>query len=174
MIAAIQEVAAQRALELGGRDVRPRDIHVELLEKEAAPGCRVFRARWVDGALTGVLRDDEPPDTYPAQALGKIFRRWLERGGLPDARHVAEIAAWMLDPERRRTVVFSDADVREQRDWLRHVRPPELIEDGSAGVVFWWINPLGPSELRVMLAEDDFVSLIERPIHAFPEASPST
>jgi hypothetical protein len=171
MISAIQKVVAQRAHELGGRDVRPRDVRVEMLEQEAAPGCRVFHARWVNGALSGLLRDVEPPDTYPAQALGKIFRRWLERGGLPDARHVAQVATWLFDPERRRTVVLSEADVRERRDWLRHVRPPELIDaDGSTGVVFWWINPLGPSELRVVLEDDGFVDLIERPIHEFPHA----
>ena len=139
MSAAVQEVAARRARELGGGAVRPRDVTVEMMEKEAAPGCRLFHAGWGSGALSGLLRDDEPPDTYPAQAMGKIFRRWLDSGGLPDATHVAAVAAWMFDPERRRAVVLSEADVR-RAEWLRHVRPPEVIDDGGRpGVAFWWI-----------------------------------
>ncbi|MDD0857534.1 hypothetical protein NHF46_06670 [Arthrobacter alpinus] len=81
----IREVVAQRSQELGGRGlVAPADVSVTLNAEETAPGCRLFAASWGAGrgrgALSGLLRDEDPPDTYPGQALGKLFARWAESG----------------------------------------------------------------------------------------------
>jgi len=161
----IQDVVAERAAALGGGRVEPDSVEVLLVDAHAAPGCAIYRARWHNGALSAVVIDGEGPDTFPAQALGKIFRRWIDTtGALPDAMRAARVAAWIYDPERRRTVIFGEEDIGRP-DWLPHLRPPVRIDDG---VVFWWVDPRGPSEVRVSLDPRSGTRIAETPLHLRP------
>jgi len=171
----IKELVARRAGELGGR-VNPRDVRIEFMETEVAPGCRIFRASWGAGqredSLSGLVRDGEDPDTYPAQALGKIFRRWIETGGkLPEPAHAARVSAYLYDGSDRRTVILSEEDKAEsvkRREWLPHVRLPTLIEvDGRPGVAFWWAGPEGLSEVRFYFDERGRIRTTEKSIQDF-------
>ena len=138
--ARIREAVAQRSLELGGRGlVAPADVSVTLNLQEAAPGCRLFTASWGAGrgrgGLSGLLRDDEPPDTYPGQALGKLFARWAETGQVPAAAAVAAAAAQLLDPARHNDPVLTEGDLEDAPG----ARLPELLGgDPAQGVSFWW------------------------------------
>jgi hypothetical protein len=152
----IKEIVARRAEELGAR-VSPRDVRLEFMEGEAAPGCRLFHASWGagrhEGWLSGLVQEGEPADTYPAQALAKVFRRWTETaGGLPDARLAARVAAYVFDPAGRHEAILGAEDMErlvERAEWLPHVTPPALIEvEGRPGVAFWWTSPRGVSEMR--------------------------
>lgn len=140
VMAHIREVVAQRSLELGGRGlVAPADVSVTLNAHESAPGCRLFTATWGggrdSGALSGLLRDDDPPDTYPGQAMGKLFARWAEAGQQPGAAAVAASAAQLLDPERRRVPVLAPGDLAN----MPGAELPELLNgDPPHGVSFWW------------------------------------
>lgn len=120
----LRKAVAQRARELGHR-IRARVVELELPPEEVAPGCRVFRAWWGPGerggAVSGLLEQGQAPDTWPQRALGKLFRRWLDRDGeLPDPAHVAQVAAYLYDPLGRKTAILSPADLAEHRgrtDW---------------------------------------------------------
>jgi hypothetical protein len=157
----VKKVVARRAKELGSR-VSPRDVTLEFMEADAAPGCRLFHARWgageVQGWLSGLIKDEEAPDTYPAQALGKIFRRWIEtEGKLPDPTLVATVSAYLYDAADRHNVILNEEEKAQyirRQEWLRHIRLPTLIEvAGQPGVTFWWVGDGGASEMRVYLAE---------------------
>ena len=169
---AIKKTVAQRAKELGGR-VQPRQVTVEWMPGEAAPGCRVFHAHWGAGeraeSLSGLVMDHDAPNTYPAQALGKIFRRWIEvKGALPDAKRMASISAFLYDPAARRAVVLTEDHLDAliaRPEWLSHIRPPQLIEvAGQPGVAFWWVDARGPSELSVYLDKEGETRTKEKPI----------
>ena len=172
---AIREIVARRAEELGSR-VSPRDVKLEFMEGEAAPGCRLFHASWGAGRrerwLSGLVQEGEAADTYPAQALAKVFRRWTEaEGGMPDARHAAEVAAYVFDPAARHEPILSEGDAArlvERGEWLRHVRPPSLVEvEGRPGVAFWWAGPRGVSEVRLYLDADGRIRSGEKLIQEF-------
>ncbi|MBA3242260.1 MAG: hypothetical protein H0T60_13610 [Acidobacteria bacterium] len=172
---AIREEVARRAVELGG-PTDPRDVTLEFMEAEAAPGCRLFHARWGAGerenSLSGLVMDAEPPDTYPGQALAKIFRRWIEtEGSLPDARHAAKVSAYVFNPAGRREVILSEEDrsrLIERSEWLPHVRLPALIElGGQPGVAFWWIGRRGASEMRFYFDEAGRIRIGEKSIRDF-------
>lgn len=150
-MAHIREVVAQRSLELGGRGlVAAADVSVALNAQESAPGCRLFTATWGagrdSGALSGLLRDDDPPDTYPGQALGKLFARWAEAGQQPGAAAVAASAAQLLDPERRSVPVLAPGDLAN----LPGAELPELLGgDPPQGVRFWWSDGGRPRNIAV-------------------------
>jgi hypothetical protein len=158
---AIKKAVATHANELGG-PVGAAEITLEFLDGQAAPGCILFHARWGagqrEGILSGLLRDAEAPDTYPAQALGKVFQRWIEaEGTFPTAVRAAEVVAYVLDPLDRCVLVRSDEDKAkyiDRQEWLPFIAPPEAIEvAGRPGVTFWWFGPSGTSRMRVYLAD---------------------
>jgi hypothetical protein len=157
----IKKVVAHRAEELGD-NVSLREVTLEFMEADPAPGCKIFHAWWGAGeaqrSLSGLIRDEEVADTYPAQALEKVFRRWIEtEGRLPEPRLVATVSAYLYDASCRHNVILSDEDKAEfikQHEWLAYVRLPEVIEvAGQPGVVFWWVASDGVSQMRVYLAE---------------------
>lgn len=156
----IKEVVANRSEELGGR-VRPQDISLEFMELEAAPGCRLFHAYWGAGErsgwLSGLIRDGEAPDTYTGQAMAKVFRRWLEtQKALPDAKHMARVAAYLLDPADRHRVILTEEDKAQlisRDEWRAHVQLPEVSEE--TGVTFWWVGPSGASEVSIKLGQGE-------------------
>ncbi len=171
----IKEIVARRAEELGRR-VSPRDVRLEFMEGEAAPGCRLFHASWGAGRrerwLPGLLMDGEPADTHAGQALAKVFRRWIEtEGKLPDARHAAKVSAYVYDPAGMNEVILSEEDSARlvtRDEWRAHVRPPALIEvEGRPGVAFWWTSPRGVSEVRLSLDEGGRVRTAEKFIQEF-------
>lgn len=166
----IKEVVARRSEELGGR-VRPQDVSIEFMDTDAAPGCRLFHARWGagerEGWLSGLIRDGEAPDTYTGQAMAKIFRRWLEtEGALPDAKLAAKVAAYLLDPADRHRMILSEDDSAQlisRNEWRPHVRLPEVFDEaGQPGIRFWWVGPRGASEVSIKLAEGDRTQTRER------------
>lgn len=158
----LKAVVARRARELGNR-ISPRDVTVSFMGTEVASGCRVFHAWWGIGeerrSLSGLIRDEEAPDTYPAQALEKIFHRWIEtEGKLPDARHVARVSAYLYDASNIHNPILSDEDKNafvNRSDWLRYITLPEQIDvAGQPGVKFWRIGPRGASQVRFFLTKD--------------------
>jgi hypothetical protein len=172
---AIREEVARRAGELGGW-VNPRDVRLEFMEGEAAPGCTLFHAHWGagerEGSLSGLVMDSEAADTYPAQALAKVFRRWAETAGRPpDARLAARVAAYVFDPAGRHEAILSEGDITRlvaRADWLPHVTPPALIEaEGRPGVTFWWRGPRGVSEMRFHFDEGGRIRTSEKFIQEF-------
>lgn len=156
---AVKKIVAERAKDFGDR-ISSREVTLDFMEGEPAPGCRLFHARWGGGrreqGLSGLIRDDEPADTYPAQALGKIFQRWLETAGeLPDAKTAARVSAFMFDPLKGNEVILSEADKAafiHRDEWLPHIQLPEKIEvSGQPGVQFWWTGRDSPSRLSMYL-----------------------
>lgn len=149
--ARIRDAVAQRSLELGGRGlVAAADVSVTLNAQKSAPGCRLFTATWgrgqFRGALSGLLRDDDPPDTYPGQALGKLFARWAQSGQAPAAVEVAAAAAQLLDPERHNSPVLIDADLAD----VQGARLPEVLGGNPPqGVSFWWSDGGRPRNVTV-------------------------
>ena len=165
----IRTMVARRARELGSR-VDERAIELEFPDAEAAPGCRLFRASWGagerEGALAGLIVDQDAPDTHPARALAKIFRRWIETGGkLPDANHVATVCAYLLEPPRRHHVILDDADkirLIEKIAWRSRVGLPQAIDRaGQPGIAFWWVGPSSLSRMQVYLGEDGRIEFDE-------------
>lgn len=164
---AIKTAVGDRAVELGGR-VAPQDVELVFMDGEAAPGCRVFHASWGCGRsqqwLSGLIRDNEPPDTYSGQAMAKIFQRWIETE-LPTAQRRAKVAAYLFDAAERHEVILSEADriaLVKHDDWLAHVVLPEAIGTAQRpGVAFWWVGPQGPSRMSVGLAERGEVNVSE-------------
>jgi hypothetical protein len=161
----IKKTVARRAAELGGR-ISHRDVTLAFMNGEVAPGCRVFRASWsagrVAGAVTGLLRDDDAPDTYPAQALGKVFRRWLEtEGELPDPVRVAAVSAFLYDADRVHEVILTEEDRARfitRPEWLPYVALPTHLEaSGQPGVAFWWTSRSGASQVRLYLTKGESV-----------------
>lgn len=154
MMEGIRAVVAQRARELGGGGlVGPDDVAVNLDEGESAPGCRLFTATWGAGrhagALSGLLRDNDPPETRPGQALAKLLKRWGESGPQPAPAAVTAAAATLFDPERRREPVLGPADLQDQPG----AELPALLGSSPLdGVRFWWSDGFRPS--RVTLAAD--------------------
>ena len=166
----IKEAVAKRSEELGGR-VRPQDVSLEFMDMEAAPGCRLFHARWGAGEqeswLSGLIRDEEAPDTYPGQAMAKVFHRWLEtEGALPDAKVAAKVAAYLLDPADRHRLILNEDDkarLISRDEWRPHVQLPEVIEEaGQPGIRFWWVGPSGASEMNITLGEGERIHTKER------------
>jgi hypothetical protein len=169
--ATVRQVVSQRSAELGGR-VRPDDVRVSVFDGEAPAGCTLFHAAWgggpTEGALSGLIRDGEPPDTYPVQALGKVFRRWLDSGEVPDAVAMASVVAYLYDPMDSCPLVLRPGDVvasHRRRDWAPYLRPPRIVDrDGPRGVVFWWMGERGPAQLSVALDESGEVETVQRTI----------
>lgn len=166
---AVKAGVALRAQELGGL-IGSEDVLLHFLDLDIAPGCQVFRANWGSGesygALSGLIKDNDQPDTYPVRALSKIFRRWLETGeGSLNAQLAAKVSAFMLDPLERRTVILNDSDIdmyAKRDEWLQHIRVPQLIRVGKyQGVEFWWIGYHGASLLRVYLDENQSIKTEE-------------
>ena len=158
----LKTVVVRRAMELGSR-IDTRDVTVSFMDAEVARGCWVFHAWWGAGearqSLSGLIKDDEEPDTYPAQALGKIFQRWFEtEGKLPDARHIAAVSAYIYDASDLHKLILSDEDKEafvNRPEWLRYITLPEQIDvSGQPGVKFWRIGPRGASELRIFLSKN--------------------
>lgn len=171
----IKMLVARIAKELGVH-VKPQDGTLQFMETDAAQGCRLFRAEWgagvTAGALSGLLKDHDDPDIHPGQAMAKIFQRWIEtEAKLPDARHMATVAAYLLDASVRHDLILSvddKAKLIKQREWLPHVRPPQVITvAGNPGIAFWWVGPNGASEVRVYLGEDGRSHTSERFIRDF-------
>jgi hypothetical protein len=161
----IKKAVARRAKEFGYR-IGQREVTLEFMDAETAPGCRIFRAWWgageAQGSLSGLLRDEEEPDTYPGRALGKVFQRWIETAGrLPDARLAATVAAFLYDASDLHRVILSDEDKAafvKRPEWLPHVQLPETIEvAGQPGIAFWWVGPSGASRMRAYLSSSDQV-----------------
>ena len=173
----IKKAVAIRAREFGDR-VSPNEVTLVFMDTDAIPGYRVFHAWWGAGEaqnwLSGLIINDEAPDTYPAQALGKIFHRWMEtEGKLPDARLAANVSAYLYDASGQHRVILNEEDKARfirRPEWQAQVRLPELIEvAGQPGVAFWWINSVGASRMQVYLAgrgkirtEETFVGEIRR------------
>jgi hypothetical protein len=170
----IKAAVALRSAEFGV-PVRPRDISVEVERSEIAPGCRLFRTSWGVGrrrnGLSGLLLDDESPDTFPGQALTKVFSRWLAaEGRLPQPLVIADAASYLLDPLRCRTVIRTPADLEEYAtgaDRLRHISVPEAIDiGGNRGVAFWWIGEHGASRFEVYIDADGRLHTGEKPVRS--------
>ncbi len=158
----IRKTVAHRAKEFGDR-ISHRDIRLDFMDLEIAPGCRIFHAFWGGGkakrSFSGLLMDDETPDLFPAQALKKIFHRWLDvKGGLPDAGLMATVSAYIFDASSQHDVILCDGDKSAfitEHDWLPYIRLPEPIDvPERSGVIFWWVGPRGASRLRVQLDEN--------------------
>lgn len=172
--ATVREVVSRRAAELGGR-VRPRDVRLAVRDGEVAAGCILFHAAWgggpAEGALSGLIQNGEAPDTYPVRALGKLFRRWLESGDVPDAPTIASVVAYLYDPEDRCSLILRPADMtvsRHREEWAQYIRPPRIINrNGPRGLVFWWTGDRGPAELTVVLDDSGEVETRERTIQSF-------
>lgn len=156
-ITAIKRAVAARAAELGAQ-IRAHDVTLDWLAGEAAPGCRVFRARWgagqQPGALAGLVCDDGPPDLLPAQALSSVFGRWLERTGAPpEPTLLATVAAVLYDAAAVHTPILSQAErtmLIERPEWRARVQLPTAIERaGQPGVEFWWVGRGGLSRVRI-------------------------
>jgi hypothetical protein len=171
----IKKAVAHRAKELGDR-ISHREVTLVFMDAKVAPRCRVFHAWWGAGeaqrSLSGLIRDEEAPDTYPGQALGKIFQRWLEtEGKLPDPRHTAMVSAYLLDASGLHKIILSDEDrvsFISRPEWLPHVRLPENIEvTGQPGVIFWWVGPDGASQMCVYLTHRGQVYIEEMFIRDF-------
>ncbi len=150
-----------RAREFGDR-VSPNEVALEFMNTDAVPRYRVFHAWWGAGeaqqSLSGLIIDKEAPDTYPAQALGKIFHHWIEtEGKLPDAELAANVSAYLYDASGQHRVILNEEDKAmfiKRPEWQAYVRLPEVIEvAGQPGVAFWWINSGGASRMKVYLAE---------------------
>ena len=159
---AIKKAVAERAHELGAH-VHPREVTLEIEREPVASGCRLFRGWWGGGEamgyLSGVLRDQEPPDTYPARALEKVFQRWIETDGeLPEATLVAKVIAYLYDAAGRHEVISSEKDKHalvQRPDWLAHIRVPEGTQvGGQTRIQFWWVGPRGPSQVGVYFSKN--------------------
>ena len=159
---AIKKAVAERARELGAH-VHPSEVTLEIEREPVASGCRLFRGWWgageAMGYLSGLLRDQEPPDTYPARALEKVFQRWIETDGeLPEATLVAKVIAYLYDAAGRHEVIFSEKDKHalvQRPDWLAHIRVPEGTQvGGQTRIQFWWVGPRGPSQVGVYFSKN--------------------
>lgn len=156
---------ALRAQEFGDL-IGTEDVTLHFFDMDIAPGCQIFRANWGGGescgALSGLIRDKEQPDTYPMRALSKIFRRWLEadRGSL-NAKLVAKVSAFLLDPLERHAVILNDSDIDTyaiHAEWLEHIHVPQLINAGiNLGIEFWWTGYQGASLMRIYLDENQSI-----------------
>jgi hypothetical protein len=90
----------------------------------------------------------------PAQALGKIFQRWIEtEGKLPNSELVVIVSAYLYDSSGLYNVILSDEDrgtFIKRSEWLPHLQLPKKIEvEGQPGVTFWWTGPSVVSQMRV-------------------------
>jgi hypothetical protein len=173
--ATIKKIVSHRAEEFGDR-ASPREVTLEIMEADIVQGCRLFHAYWGAGesqrSLSGLLRDNEAPDTYPAQALGKVFQRWIEtEGKISNARDAAIAVSYLYDPCSRHIVVLSNEDkiaLINKQEWLPHIKLPEVIEvKAQPGIVFWWVGPNGVSQLRVYLAKDGRIQTEETFVQQF-------
>jgi hypothetical protein len=173
--ATIKKIVSHRAEELG-YTVSPREVTLEIMEKDIAQGCRLFHAHWGAGeseqSLPGLLRDNEAPDTYLTQALGKVFQRWIEtEGKISNARDAAIAVSYLYDPYCRHNVILNNEDkiaIINKQEWLPHIKLPELIEvKGQPGIVFWWAGQNGASQLRAYLAKDGRIQIEERFVREF-------
>lgn len=168
-IKSIKKIVVQRAGELGNR-IKPQEVELEFLKEEVARGCRIFTAHWVSHgflrSLSGLIMDNDPPDTYPARAVGKIFRRWLDtRGGLPDPEMVANVVSLFFDPSRNQPLIMKEEDKSmfiELPEWIPYVELPKSIEvSGHPGVEFWRSGPYGLSKLRIFLSAAGMIQIDE-------------
>lgn len=166
----IKTAVALRAHEFGA-DLGPEDILVDLAGSDVAPGCRLFRAFWgagrTRGALAGLLRDDDPPDTYPGQAIVKVFQRWLATAGhLPGPVVVAEAVSYLLDPIERRTVLRTREEITTyvtRPDWQSRVSVPAAV---ATGVSFWWADDFGVSRLTAFMDAAGELHIEEKAVQA--------
>lgn len=171
----IRETMARRAGELGGR-VRSGTVRLELVAGEVAPGCRVLAASWGGGrtesSLTGLILDGRDLDTYPLQALGKIFARWKKAGPMPEAWRVVSVVSFLLGGPGRGDAILSEGDIRElvrDPELRRQVGLPELIQvNGQPGVRFFCVGRYGVSRLRVHLSAEGRVRVEEVFLRATP------
>ncbi|PYI66564.1 hypothetical protein CVV68_13415 [Arthrobacter livingstonensis] len=150
----IRVAVARRTLELGGRgQISPTDVSVTLEDTDAAPGCRLFTATWGAGrdagALSGLLRDDDPPDTFPGQAFGKLLERWGGASQPPAADAVAAAAVFLLDPDHRRVPVLVPTDLADSPG---AELPSLIVGVPLRGVNFWWSD--AGRLARVTVADD--------------------
>jgi hypothetical protein len=173
--ATIKKIVSHRAEEFGDR-VSPREVTLEIMEADIAQGCRLFHAHWGAGeserSLSGLLRDNEAPDTYPAQALGKVFQRWIEtEGKISNARDAAIAVSYLYDPCSRHNVILNNEDkiaLINKQEWLPRIKLPQVIEvKGQPGIVFWRVGPKGASQLRAYLAKDGRIQTDETFVHEF-------
>ena len=171
----IKRIVSRRAEEFGDH-VSPREVTLEIMEADVAQGCRLFHAYWGAGesqrSLSGLLRDKEAPDTYPAQALGKIFQRWIvSEGKIPNAGHAALVVSYLYDPSSRYNVILTVEDkatLIDKQEWLPYIKPPELIEvSGQQGISFWRVGPSGASQMRVYLDKDRIIQTDEMLVQEF-------
>ncbi len=172
---AIKAAVAERAAEFGYH-IHPEEVTLSFRLGKAAPGCVLFHARWGggqrEGTVSGLLVDDEPPDTYPAQALAKVYRRWLEVDGkLPDAALAAEVSNYLYDSAELFTPILNAKDrtaLVQHAEWLPYVHLPQIIEEeAQPGVAFWRAGPPGLSEIRFILASGGQIRTDEKYIHTF-------
>ncbi|WP_150117135.1 hypothetical protein [Arthrobacter sp. ERGS1:01] len=155
MNARIKEAVARRTRELGGRgNIGAADVSVTLDAVDTAPGCRLFTATWGagrdTGSLAGLLRDNDPPDTFPGQAFGKLLDRWSGAAQPPAADAVAAAAVFLLDSDRRRIPVLAPEDLAGHPG----AELPALLGGSPLrGVTFWWSDG-GRPPVRVTVADD--------------------
>ena len=154
----LKKVVTERARELGHR-LRPSAVTLELPPEEVAAGCRLFRAWWGPGrrggAVSGLLEEGQPPDTWPQRALTKLFRRWLQSGGtLPDPALVARVAAYLYDPLGRKMAILTPDDLAKLGAGPIAHLPEAISGEEGPGVVFCWVGPDGASEIRFYLDQD--------------------
>jgi hypothetical protein len=170
----LKQQIARRAQELGDA-VQPGEVTLEWMADEVAAQALLFRARWParegEACLAGVVLDGSA-DTYPLQALGKVFQRWIKtHGQLPGAARAAEVCAYLLDAASRHRPVLTEQDRAArvtQPQWLPYVGLPELT--GSAErpqLAFWWVGPRGTSRVRVLVEADERIRIEEKPIQDF-------
>lgn len=152
-LAAIQRHVAERVKGLGG-NVDPDDVSVFPMDEEVAPGIVAFTASYQGQGgqmkMTGIV-EDGTPNTFPLEAVGKVFDKWLSSGGLPPAARAAEVITLIQSSGDRQKVVTTQAEVDGLAANERAVaRVPTLIEvQGQPGVEFWLLSRQGLERRRV-------------------------
>lgn len=152
----LRDLFASRARELGSTP-RAAGLRLEWFTRDAFDGVQALRARWDadDGphGIAGLLLDGEL-DTYPLQALGKLFDRWTSAGAaLPPAAEAARLCAFILDPLGRRKPLVDEHEIAalaapgHAPGGLR--RPRFDIDAAGLRLSFWWIGPRGASQLQL-------------------------
>lgn len=140
----VREAVASRATAFG-HSPTPEEVRLEWLPEGTVPGIEVFRARYrageSRGAITGIVADGEPPNTYPNDALVTVWQRWIaEHGHLPDGPTTAEVSAFLLGGAGPHEIVVDDTHPA-----------PSVVEGPEPGVVFWWRQRNGLAETTLRL-----------------------
>jgi hypothetical protein len=151
--AAVRQHVATRVKELGGT-VAADDITIIALDGEAAPGTTAFVAAYEGRAgrstMTGIV-DENGPNTFPLEAIGRLFDKWLVTG-LPAPERAAEVITFIQSGGDRQSVVKTDADVASLSNTAARdvVHPPAAIDvKGKPGVEFWLNTRTGLVRRRV-------------------------